>query len=200
MSRLNGKAIIGHPIQVEALEDGSTDILVSTDNLNYKINENRIAPSWSTAKIRVPYPHLSSELKVNEVAENQYFHQSGKVQSKKSVAPSTFRGGSMKKTRADIPGSPAQGVKKPARKMNPSSNQKTASLSSIRFGQRLKKRPRDNCSNYYMDGVIKSVDSGQPAVACIPVKLVFCRLLEAVGRAPAKHRFSVNRSKQRKPS
>ncbi|KAJ8451364.1 hypothetical protein Cgig2_017755 [Carnegiea gigantea] len=204
MSRLNGKAIIGHPIQVEALEDGSTDILESTSDLNYEINENRIAPSWSTArrkaKIRVPHPHLLSESEVNEVAENQYLHQFGKVQSKKSVAPSTFQGRSMKKTHTDIPASPVQGMKKPPRKMNPSSNENIVSLSSSKFDQKLKKRRRDKNSNYNMDGLIKSMDSGPPAVACIPVKLVFCRLLDAVGRAPAKHGFSVNSSKQRKPS
>lgn len=36
-----------------------------------------------------------------------------------------------------------------------------------------------------MDGVMKSFATRPPTVACIPVKLVFIRLLEAVGRPPS---------------
>lgn len=173
MSRLNGKAIIGHPIQIEALEDGSTDILVSLSDLKYDTDKERTLPSWRTGN----FWHLSSQLEVNENAENQFFHQSGKVRSK---APNSFQSSSVKKTHTHHILSqphrhPIQGMKK---KMNPSSNHKTKTLSSFGFDQHSKKRRREKNPNYFMD-------SGLPAVACIPVKLVFSRLLEATGRAPS---------------
>ncbi|XP_038979190.1 uncharacterized protein LOC120109527 [Phoenix dactylifera] len=49
MSRLNGKAIIGHPVQIEILKDGSTDPLVSR-NL-FVLDENTACPPvWRTAR------------------------------------------------------------------------------------------------------------------------------------------------------
>lgn len=201
-SRLNGKAIIGHPIQIETLDDGLTDILVSTSDACsdvYDIDRSRVPPVWRTAKrtanFRVPRPHpSSSQLDGDEDVDNQYIHQSGKVQSKKSHASNSVRKGGilMKKTHSPhVARSPLQGTKKPFRKVNPSSSQKTKTLASIGFDQKVPtKRKEDDTSSFYNDRVIKSVDSGLPTVACIPVKLVFSRLLEAVGRppsTPAKH-------------
>ncbi|KAG8043352.1 hypothetical protein GUJ93_ZPchr0458g22328 [Zizania palustris] len=49
MSRLNGKAIVGHPIQIEILEDGSTDhlVLASDDFLEHSASAS---PAWCTGR------------------------------------------------------------------------------------------------------------------------------------------------------
>lgn len=214
MSRLNGKAIIGHPIQIETLEDGLTDILVSTSdacgNERYEIDGSRTPPVWRTAKrtanFRVPRPHRSSssQLDANEDDDNQYIHQSGKVRSKKQLASNSVRKGILMKNphSPHVARSPFQGMKKPSRKLNLSSNQKTKTLSSIGFDQKFPTKRKEDDTSYCAD-VIKPVDSGPPTVACIPVKLVFSRLLEAVGRppaAPAKLGVSVNSNKERNPA
>ncbi|CAO2821638.1 unnamed protein product [Amaranthus hypochondriacus] len=196
MSRLNGKAIIGHPIQIETLEEGSTDILVSTSdafgNVRYDSDRSKAPPAWRTAKrtanFRVPRPQPSSQMDGDEDAENQYIHQSAKVRSKKSFASNSVRKGILMKKRTH---SPYAGRKKPSRKVNQSFNQKTKTLSSIGFNQKfpVKTKQKDK-SSFSINGMMKSVDMRPPTVACIPVKLVFSRLLEAVGRppsTPAKH-------------
>ncbi|KAL2921493.1 hypothetical protein RDABS01_012984 [Bienertia sinuspersici] len=205
MSRLNGKAIIGHPIQIETLDDGSTEILVLTndacDNVKYDTDKNKVPPVWRTAKrtanFRVPRPpSSSSQLDGDEDADNQYIHQYGKMRSKKSN--SVRKGMSMKKAHSQ------HGAKKPSRKVNQSSNQKTKTLSSIGVDQKIPMKMKEDTSSY-SEGVMKSVDSGTPTVACIPLKLVFSRLLGAVGRPPsasasAKNGVSVNSNKERNPA
>ena len=95
-------------------------------------------------------------------------------------------------------------LKKPPRKSDQSSNQKTKPLSSIDFDRKSGNRKGGCDTSYYADKVIKLLDSGPAAVACIPVKLVFSRLLEAVGRLPSglgKHRSSYEQpQKDRNPS
>ncbi|KAK4384757.1 hypothetical protein Sango_2599700 [Sesamum angolense] len=69
MSKLNGHAIVGHPIQIEALESGLSENLVSATD--YFIPEPLESPTalpsaWKTgrrtANFRVPRPFLSSTL------------------------------------------------------------------------------------------------------------------------------------------
>ncbi|KAB2598885.1 hypothetical protein D8674_001805 [Pyrus ussuriensis x Pyrus communis] len=77
MSKLNGKAIIGHPIQIEALEDGSSNSLLSTvDEFGEAIDNNGVVTlphAWRTARrtanVRVPRPRLSSALDGDETAD-----------------------------------------------------------------------------------------------------------------------------------
>lgn len=210
MSRLNGKAIIGHPIQIETLEDGSTDTIALTndacDNVRYDSDRSRVPPVWRTAKrtanFRVPRPHpSSSQVDGDEDVDNQFIHQSGKVRSKKSNS----KGILTKKTHSlNGARTPYQGMKKPSRKTNLSSSQKTKPLSSIGFDQKIPTKRKEDPS-YYSDGMMKAMDSGPPTMACIPVKLVFSRLLEAVGRPPsasasAKHGFPVNSNNERNPA
>ncbi|XP_021762067.1 uncharacterized protein At1g51745-like [Chenopodium quinoa] len=191
MSRLNGKAIIGHPIQIETLEDGSTDIIVSAcdvyGDVRYDSDRSKVPPIWRTAKrtanFRVPRPRSSSsQMDGNEDSDNQSIHQSVKVRSKKSHASNSVRkdGILMKKNHSShVTRTPLHGAKKLSRKVNSSSNQKTKTLSSIGFDQKFPTEKKEG------DGVIKSVNSGPQTVACIPVKLIFSRLLEAVGRLPS---------------
>ncbi|XP_074302342.1 uncharacterized protein LOC141633870 [Silene latifolia] len=144
MSKLNGKAIIGHPIQIETLKDGSTEILMSTSD---ESDRGKVPPVWRTAR-RTPRPGHSPQMDVDETL---HLHQSGKVRNSVSKGKKT---------------APRKGGHLP-------SNQKTKHLSSLGLDQK-----------------IKPIDSSPQTVACIPVKLAFSRLLEAVGRppsGPAKH-------------
>ncbi|GAB2264968.1 hypothetical protein Dimus_000039 [Dionaea muscipula] len=218
MSKLNGQAIIGHPIQIETLEDGATDILLSagdeaSGSFGYN-NGNRAAPTvWRTARrtanVRVPRPHLSALLDDDE-AGNHYFDQDRTSQFKKPAAAGGGGGGGggggftnkknqhpvKKTTLSHVPKPPQQRIKKQQQhkktSFSASASQKTRTLSSMGINQK-------NGDNYYLDGVIKNLSSEPPTVACIPVKLVFSRLLEAVGRPPT-HGVSVNNNKERNPS
>ncbi|XP_057542880.1 uncharacterized protein LOC130821215 [Amaranthus tricolor] len=191
MSWLNGKAIIGHPIQIETLVDGSTDIFVTTSyaccNVRYDFDRRKVPQVWRTAKrtanFRVPRPHSSSS-QLDDAEDDQNTSQSGKVRCKKSLVSNSVSKGKLMKRNTHS--------SKPWLKVNLSYNQKTKTLSSIGFNQKFPiKRKGEDTSNH-INGVMKSVVSRPPTVACIPVKLVFSRLLEAVGRspsAPSKHGF-----------
>ncbi|GAB4826408.1 hypothetical protein Ancab_009273 [Ancistrocladus abbreviatus] len=211
MSKLDGKAIIGHPIQIETLEDGSTDVLLSTtdafSNCGYNNDGNRVPPVWGTARttanFRVRQPHLSAQPEGGD-PDSPYFDQDGKWQFKKSAATSSVHKKNLsRKSLSHVPRPLLQQMKKPIKKANLSTSQKTRTLSSIGNNRRLCHRARGTGSNHYLDEVIKPLVSGPPTVACIPVKLVFSRLLEAVGRppsGPAKHGVFVNSSnKERFP-
>jgi hypothetical protein len=134
MSKLNGKAIIGHPIQVETLDNGFTDAFWPVPEIEE--DEDTTLPSvWKTARrtanCRVPRPQGSRSTRVDRKYN-----------------------------------------RKPAKKMSVSSNPKIRALSSI-----------GNKSFNQVDGLIKQESVGPTVVACIPVKLVFSRLHEAlVGR------------------
>ncbi|EPS63085.1 hypothetical protein M569_11703 [Genlisea aurea] len=65
-SKLNGHAIVGHPVPVEPLEAGSTDSLVSiSDGFSPVCSSSRLSSGWRTrrrtAKFRVPRPFSSSK-------------------------------------------------------------------------------------------------------------------------------------------
>ncbi|KAK8947801.1 hypothetical protein KSP40_PGU004527 [Platanthera guangdongensis] len=57
------------------------------------------------------------------------------------------------------------------------SSQKTRTLSSLATNYKL-----DGGSNNILEGLIKPTEGSAPLVACIPMKVVFSRLLEAVGK------------------
>ncbi|KAL9240222.1 hypothetical protein vseg_014467 [Gypsophila vaccaria] len=210
MSKLNGKAIIGHPVQIESLEDGSTDMILSTSNEpRFETNKGKVPPPmWRTARrtanVRVPHPHQASQLYVDGDTEYQHLPHSGKSGAKKSATPNSVRKGSKLKKNDSRVCRSSQGSNKASRKGNVASNQKTKPLSSIGFDQKVTNKTSGDDTGHYMDGAIKSVGSGPPTVACIPVKLAFSRLLKAVGRppsgSPAKHCVSVGSNKDSKPA
>ncbi|KAF6138748.1 hypothetical protein GIB67_040880 [Kingdonia uniflora] len=148
MSRLNGKAIIGHPIQIEKLEDGFSSNLVRI--------RNDLAPVWRTGRRttvpRVPRPHPSTTYHGDDPP---YHYESNSH-------------------RWRLPGN--KSPKKPIKRAS-LWNQKTKSLSSI--------RPRSPKHVKNFDDLIRP-NAGPTIVTCIPVKLVFSRLLEAVGRPPSR--------------
>ncbi|GMH28181.1 hypothetical protein Nepgr_030024 [Nepenthes gracilis] len=209
MSKLNGKAIIGHPIQVETLGDGSTDALLSTSSHAYDDNGNRVVPQvWRTARrtafFRVPRPHSSSQHDGDD-ADYQYSDEDRKLPPfKKSAATGSLHEKSLgKRSLSHVPRPPPHRLKKPSKKVGLSASQKTRALSSIGSNQKLSDKRRVASNYYFMDGVIKPLVPGPTTVACIPVKLVFSRLLEAVGRSPSgptSRGVSVNSNKERNPS
>ncbi|KAK6155428.1 hypothetical protein DH2020_009676 [Rehmannia glutinosa] len=154
MSKLNGHAIIGHPIQIEALESGLSENHVSTTD--YFIPEPATLPSvWRTgrrtANSRVPRPNLSSAFNGENKQQAQLVDQ-GKEQKSFSQFPTD------KKFSRNSP-----------KRINASSNQKIRTLSSIASEQH-QSDPRS-------DQLIKTVNT-RTTVACIPVNLVFSRLHE----------------------
>ncbi|KAG6715026.1 hypothetical protein I3842_05G229900 [Carya illinoinensis] len=201
MSKLNGKAIIGHPIQIEALEDGSAETLLSTIDEVFNNENTTLQPAWRTARRtanfrRVPRPHLSSALDGDEATNDlSLLYQEGKLPSKKLNAGSFSYKPSL--DRSNLPHSPRpptdrKFLKKPPKKVSLSSSQKTRTLSSIATEQHVSIKPIQDGNSGQMDGLIKPESTGPTTVACIPVKLAFSRLLEKINRPPSKAASNVN--------
>ncbi|PSS32919.1 PWWP domain protein [Actinidia chinensis var. chinensis] len=193
MSKLNGQAIVGHPIQIEALENGSSEMLLSAaDGIcpDTSDNDTALPPMWRTARrtanFRVPRPHPSATLDGEETVEHfQYSDQEKKVQLKKSkVWSSGQKASTTRKSISHAPRPPLDKKysRKPPKKISLSSSQKIKTLSSIGTEQKLGNDLRHGTIDQQVDGLIKG-GSGPTTVACIPVKLVYSRLYEElVGR------------------
>ncbi|XP_024020955.1 uncharacterized protein At1g51745 isoform X1 [Morus notabilis] len=218
MSKLNGKAIIGHPIQIETLEDGSSSNLLPTmDYFGNEAIENdgstALPQAWRTARrtanFRVPRPHLSSALDGDEAAYDfPFLDRETKPPSKKSNAGNFSHKPVLVRKNALHNSGPLSDRKnkKVPKKVSSSSSQKTRTLSSIAIEHNLSNKPttHDSSSNQ-IDGLIKPESSVPPTtVACIPVKLVFSRLLEKINRPPSKAAASngalLNSDVERNPS
>ncbi|KAJ9185563.1 hypothetical protein P3X46_005182 [Hevea brasiliensis] len=214
MSKLNGKAIVGHPIQIEALEDGSSETLISandyhgTEAVDHDGNTS-LPPAWRTARrtnFRVPRPHLSSVLGAEDAAEDPPFiDQGARLPFRKlSIGSFSHKASLAQKGLPHIsrPSLDRKFPRKLPKKASLSSNQKTRTLSSISVQQSFGK-PLHYTSTSQMDGHIKPETSRPTTVACIPVKLVFSRLLEKINRPPSKAACKVvmsNGDAERQPS
>ncbi|KAI3884312.1 hypothetical protein MKX03_017152 [Papaver bracteatum] len=161
MSRLNGKAIIGHPVQIEIIGDDSAELILSRNNDFYeeateKDGSAALTPVWRTARRtvmhRIPHPHPSKAL------EKKY-------------------------------------PEKLLEKVNLSS-QRTGMLSSIATQQKLNRLSNQKG----MNRLTKAHDDGLTTITCIPVKLAFSRLTEAVGRPPSRTANPTNDDIERRPS
>ncbi|KAG6600220.1 hypothetical protein SDJN03_05453, partial [Cucurbita argyrosperma subsp. sororia] len=64
VSKLNGQAVIGHPIQIEALQDGISEALLS-DGLGNQ-------PAWRTANVRIPRSRLPTTVLDGEEASGPH--------------------------------------------------------------------------------------------------------------------------------
>ncbi|XP_042427101.1 uncharacterized protein At1g51745-like isoform X1 [Zingiber officinale] len=190
MSRLNAKAIVGHPIQIEILEDGCTCEYLC---INYANTDENAAnqPVWRTARRtvmqRVPRSHpVASSLEDGEAVGSRYQNASPsfiypnpsqnvpKVANKKVSHRHQHQLSSGK-------------IQKKSHKRVSLSSQKTRALSSFtiekRFGGGAVKVSHARGSNM-LGGLIKP--SGQvPSVTCVPMKIAFSRILEAIGRPSA---------------
>ncbi|KAF5189735.1 Tudor/PWWP/MBT superfamily protein [Thalictrum thalictroides] len=209
MSRLNGKAIIGHQVPVEVLEDGYSDIFFATNNdFSEEPIDNdgstTLTPVWRTARRttmhRIPRPHPSTALIGNEASDPlQYMDLDNKTPYYRSHAlhPGQMAGKSSDVSRLMEKKCPKKSIKRVSM-----SNQKTRTLSSIAVDQKSngKGGSRKVVNRSGLDGLIKAEDC-PTTVTCIPVKLVFSRLLEAVGRPPSRpttHVVSIDGDRERK--
>ncbi|MCD7455110.1 hypothetical protein HAX54_027014 [Datura stramonium] len=183
MSKLNGQAIIGHPIQVETLANGSTESFFGDiDNCPETLdNDTSLQPTWRTARrtanVRVPRPHVSSASDNPEGIK----HVQGSDHHRnvrKATVGGCIQKASMTRKTTSRPSIERTFSKKPGKKVSLSSNQKTRTLSSIASQQ----KQGSDSNSYQVDGALKP-ETLPTVVACIPVKLVFSRLNEElVGR------------------
>ncbi|XP_038897414.1 uncharacterized protein At1g51745 isoform X3 [Benincasa hispida] len=197
MSKLNGQAIIGHPIQIETLEDGFSETILS-DSLGNALSENdgntAFQPSWRTARrtanVRIPRPHLPTVLDGEEAGYDSPFGDQERKSRFKRVKTGVYRQkAGQGREQPHIPRGPSNDrrlPKKMAKKVSLSSIQKTRTLSSIAVEQNFSNMPIHDSVTCQINGSIKPESSGPPTVACIPVKLVFSRLLEKINRPPSK--------------
>ncbi|OIV94962.1 hypothetical protein TanjilG_22159 [Lupinus angustifolius] len=199
MSKLDGKAIIGHPIQIEALKDGSSDILFSAvndfgnDGIGFE-GSSVLPPAWRTARrtanFRVPRPRVSSSNGAEDDADFS-LDEERKIGYKKLYSGSSSHKASLsRKTslNSHTLSIDKKSLKKVPKKASMSSSQKTRTLSSLSVEQNLSKKP--DSSFYDTDRLIKPEVSGLTTVACIPVELVFSRLLEKINRPPSNAALS----------
>ncbi|KAL5973609.1 hypothetical protein ACLOJK_030262 [Asimina triloba] len=209
MSRLNGKAIIGHPVQIEAMEDGSSNLLVSTNVSGNKLPEydgnTGLPPVWRTARRtamhRVPHPHPSASLEGEEVDPSPCSDLESELPFKKPNAGHSSH--KMIQPKKGFPQTHQPVVekkfpKKLLKKISLLSSQKTRTLSSFAIEQKVSGKKIDlkiNPKSSAPDSAIKLEKALHPA--CIPVKLVFSRILEAVSRQPSNGAIS---SAEQKPS
>ncbi|XP_075484214.1 uncharacterized protein At1g51745-like isoform X2 [Primulina tabacum] len=184
LSMLNGHAIVGHPIQMEVLESGSSEnLLAAADNIFPESLEspNRLPPSWRTgrrtANSRVPRPHLYSSI------ENDCKHQTRSAYQGRKLPFGSSQGQKANMSIPIISNYSADKIfsKNSPRKISPSTSQKIRTLSSI--ASEPKNRRNDmrsggsSSGDYHVDGLIKT-EAPPTVVACIPVSLVFSRLHE----------------------
>ncbi|XP_026445363.1 uncharacterized protein At1g51745-like [Papaver somniferum] len=199
MSRLNGKAIIGHPIRIEVLEDDSMDpILASQDLREATIYGNGgmspVPPAWRTARrtvmlrIRRPNPSSSAALNGGQAeASNQSFYRPPDLETKLSLYRKSYS--SSQKTSRDI-----SEVHSSRKTQNESlkkvtlASQRTRMLSSFAAERKHNGKAMSDqklLSRSTVAGLNKWDEVGPTVVTCIPVKLVFSRLMETIGRPPS---------------
>ncbi|KAK3155004.1 hypothetical protein QOZ80_2BG0197620 [Eleusine coracana subsp. coracana] len=181
MSRLNGKAIIGHPIQIEILEDGSTDHLVFRGDTS--LQESTAAPpAWPTGRRttmqRVPRSNPSgASVDGDYDGSLLYSDWEMKPSVRKHSASSNHHVKLDKKSTSKSKRSSAKSQKKSSKK---------ASLSVISTGKRKHGKggqAKAHWSSGIFGGLIKA-EGAVPLVTCVPTKVVFTRILEAIGRPP----------------
>ncbi|CAN0923387.1 Uncharacterized protein At1g51745 [Linum grandiflorum] len=176
MSKVSGRAVIGHPIKVQPLEYGSTDALIASTSDHCCSSETTVEhdrgsvlkPLWRTARrtnSRVPRPHLALMPGGDDQRRRVAFKKSGISNRTMMMMTPPER-------------------KKAGKKGSMSSSQKkTRMLSSIGLSKvAMHNSSGSSSSSSQMEGVMKGVTT----VSCIPVKLVFSRLLEKINRPPSK--------------
>ncbi|XP_042383902.1 uncharacterized protein At1g51745-like isoform X2 [Zingiber officinale] len=190
MSRLNAKAIVGHPIQIEILEDDSTAEYLCVNHVGQD-EHTAEQPVWRTARRtvmqRVPRSNpVVSSLEDDEVVGSRYQNASPsfvypnrtenvpKIANKKVSHHQQHQSSSGK-------------IQKRSHKRLSLPSQKTRTLSSFtvdkRFGGGVVKALHGKGSNMF-SGLIEP--AGQvPSVTCVPMKIAFSRILEAIGRPSA---------------
>ncbi|KAK4776867.1 hypothetical protein SAY86_005555 [Trapa natans] len=196
-SKLNGTSIIGHSIQIEAIDFGLMDHLLPSNHhmpheAIYRNRRMALPPAWRTARrtanFRVPRLNPSSTFDGDDDAEG-FPCVDQEMKSMQSVSSGSFgqkgflvrRGFPQMVTQQSNRRIPS----KLRKRMSLSSRQKIRTLSSIAVEQSF----GSECMLDRSDGGIGLIEPGSSkptTVACIPVKLVFSRLLEKINRPPSK--------------
>ncbi|AAF26110.1 hypothetical protein [Arabidopsis thaliana] len=204
MSKLNGRAIIGHPVEVEVLADGSSESYIQTidyfgNETTYQDKTFLLPSAWKTARrsnSRVPrLQPFSSSVEADDDATYDYsLADQGRKPLVKKLGLGHFSNDDNSVRRNSslrIPRPPAerkqqhqQQQKKLLKNTNATASQKTRALSSFsgEQGHNGMKASRDRTHELSNRRVLP----GPPTVACIPVKLVYSRLLEKINRPPSK--------------
>ncbi|KAL2349413.1 hypothetical protein Fmac_003413 [Flemingia macrophylla] len=196
-SKLDGKSIIGHPIQIEALKDGSSDNLFPAmdDFINDGIGfegSSVLPPAWRTARrtanFRVPRPLILSSNGAESDADYSIDQERNIEHKKVNGGSSSHKSSLLRKSGliSPLPSIDKKSLKKMLKKVSLSSSQKTRTLSSLSIENNIGKKQLHDRSFYLTNSLIKPEVSGLTTVACIPVKLVFSRLLEKINRPPLK--------------
>ncbi|CAA7411001.1 unnamed protein product [Spirodela intermedia] len=202
MSRLNGKAIIGHPVLIEILEDGSTDLMIPSGSvgleqaLGAEESPSAAAPVWRTgrrtAMQRVPRAHLAPAAADGEEAADLdvYSEGLGLFKEPPAAAATSTQGSSMKKAASHR--RPAAGKSSSRKKLQKKaislSSQKTRTLSSIVTERRRSGKSAGSRQGRKEAGILGGLikpGGTVPLVTCVPMKVVFSRIMEAVGRPPS---------------
>ncbi|OVA08492.1 PWWP domain [Macleaya cordata] len=152
MSKLSGKAIVGHPLTVEVCNDGYCDLLISS--LNY-------SPTSSSGKLIDSATENLSDQSIDEgskavgpmQAETGYTDQFLEAPWKKSVKHSTFK-------------SPNRSPKNRKCGLN---SKKTRKLSSFSLLPRQEEKRK---------AVVEKLKGA--VMACVPLKVVFSRISESL--------------------
>lgn len=207
ISKVNGNAIVGHPIQIELLEDGSTeDLLPKEDGFGYELigfdRTVTLRPAWKTSRrtacSRVPRPRLSA-FDGDDYLEEELSHSDPDIGAPgRSFLGCIKKATPMRKSSQSIPNSPRRNSRKLPKKASNPSGQKTRTLQSIAMDHQKVGNKRINGSNNGQMGglalpLIKPDSSGPTTVACIPLKLVFSRLVEKINRPLSKPNGNTDR-------
>ncbi|KAF8051125.1 hypothetical protein N665_1793s0011 [Sinapis alba] len=198
MSKLNSRAIIGHPVEVEVLADGSSESYIQRteyfgNETTYHDKPFLLPHAWKTARrssSRVPRLHPLSPSLEADAGDHSPSGQGRKPFFKK-LGSGNFSNDDNSLRRSNLmhiprpPGERKQQQKKLLKNSNTAApSQKTRALSSFSSEQ------AHNGIKALGDGTHelsnRRVLQGPPTVACIPVKLVFSRLLEKINRPPSK--------------
>ncbi|XP_018433593.2 uncharacterized protein LOC108806066 isoform X2 [Raphanus sativus] len=191
VSKLNGRAITGHPVEVQVMADGSSESYFKTaeyfgNETTYHDKPLLLPPAWKTARrssSRVPRLHrLSSSLE----ADAEDHSPQGRKPLLRKLGSGNFSNDGDSARRSNLMGIPRPPGerKKLTKNTNATPSQKTRALSSFSSEQALHgaKALGDRTPELSNRRVLP----GPPTVACIPVKLVFSRLLEKINRPSSK--------------
>ncbi|CAH8325547.1 unnamed protein product [Eruca vesicaria subsp. sativa] len=193
MSKLNGRAITGHPVEVEVLADSSSERYCQTteyfgNETTYHEKPLLLPPAWKTAKrssSRTPRLHrLSSSLEAD--GEDLSPADQGRKPLLRKLGSGNFSNDDNSVRRSNLMGIPRPPGerKKLLKNTNATPSQKTRALSSFSSEQALHGIKALGDRTHELSN--RQVLTGPPTVACIPVKLVFSRLLEKINRPSSK--------------
>lgn len=189
-SKMSGHAIVGHPVQIEFLENGSSEsFFAAIDEFYPEVSDysTALGPVWRTgrrtANSRVPRSHPHSyptpDLDGDESAVNIQVgvYHDGKVSFGKPKIGALGNNASIMKNNISNSLLDKRYSRKQPKKNGMSCNKKVRTLSSLTSEQNQISNPTCGGNMYLGSGLIKP-DSVLKAVPCIPVKLVFSRLHE----------------------